>query len=474
MKYIKLLFLSLLMAAGYSVGNTTDTAQAATASGITKAPTSQVISYYNTENADTFVQVTNTSFSTAAVIHIQILDEDCDELNFFDDLTKADTTTYHINSIVGSGTRGMVIINVTAAVNDLVPIEFPFLIGSAWVNESGVGRHFNSIGRNLTGGGAVATYNLIQPQNINASFHHFDGLESEFISLAWADEYNGGLGYEALSGSAVTTGVPVGLFIIDAAEGKDSCGDFAVECISELGVTAGLSSFLGIEGIVDAGFVCDKSVEIDGLVELIDLDSVDNYVALIGMGDGGGNGGLDYAVSVTTDVVLAPVPVCGDDENATPGACFVGADSICVGNPLCGGLGESPLGQNTCNDGDDNDGDGVADCLDIKCDTIVVFNPDTFDPDNPGDGIAVCEFGTELNCADSFDNDGDGLIDCLDTADCPEGIDACPAPGTGGGGSSGCSVATATTGLGSMANALVLLIPAFGIGVRRIRRRLSK
>ena len=53
-----------------------------------------------------------------------------------------------------------------------------------------------------------------------------------------------------------------------------------------------------------------------------------------------------------------------------------------------------------CGNGIDDDGDGLADCMDSDC-----------------DGSDGCEFGSESSCQDGIDNDGDGLADCMDS-DC--------------------------------------------------------
>lgn len=56
-----------------------------------------------------------------------------------------------------------------------------------------------------------------------------------------------------------------------------------------------------------------------------------------------------------------------------------------------------------CDDGIENDGDGVADCADTDCDGA-----------NVGPGGAPCEAGAEMSCFDGFDNDADGFADCED------------------------------------------------------------
>lgn len=52
-----------------------------------------------------------------------------------------------------------------------------------------------------------------------------------------------------------------------------------------------------------------------------------------------------------------------------------------------------------CDDGADNDNDGLTDCADL------------FDCD----GVSYCEAEEQRAlCADGFDNDGDGAVDCED------------------------------------------------------------
>lgn len=60
-----------------------------------------------------------------------------------------------------------------------------------------------------------------------------------------------------------------------------------------------------------------------------------------------------------------------------------------------------------CNDGLDNDSDGLIDCAD----------PDCADLPGPGGGICGPESGP-IRCQDGFDNDGDGATDCADQTTC--------------------------------------------------------
>ena len=54
----------------------------------------------------------------------------------------------------------------------------------------------------------------------------------------------------------------------------------------------------------------------------------------------------------------------------------------------------------------DDDGDGLANCLDVDCNGSPGY--DSFN------NLGFCQFGAETSCSDSMDNDGDGDIDCQD------------------------------------------------------------
>ncbi len=109
------------------------------------------------------------------------------------------------------------------------------------------------------------------------------------------------------------------------------------------------------------------------------------------------------------------------------------ADSDCLDDPACEGIGETE-----CDDAIDNDGDGLTDCDDPDCMDDPACTGETEDcgdaTDNDGDGLVDCDDpdcadnpacpGEEQICDDGVDNDADGDVDCAD-ADC-EGDPACP------------------------------------------------
>ena len=139
--------------------------------------------------------------------------------------------------------------------------------------------------------------------------------------------------------------------------------------------------------------------------------------------------------TLTMNFYALGAEICDDGaDNDADGLidCF---DPDCVGIPPCG----AEAGQ--CDDGVDNDADGTTDCFDVDCiGDPICFEGDnatcTDGVDNDADGATDCAdldcsgiglCGPEV-CDDGFDNDGDGLVDCFDVADC-QGTPACPTSG---------------------------------------------
>jgi hypothetical protein len=122
--------------------------------------------------------------------------------------------------------------------------------------------------------------------------------------------------------------------------------------------------------------------------------------------------------------------------------CDDGLDNDCDGlidgvDPDCAGCTPTEPTEVTCNDGLDNDCDGLVDVDDPDCQMECSAYPDkgtcNADPDcqwqgSPKNGscgdACVATEPTELACSDGLDNDCDGNVDCADsdctgTPDCP-------------------------------------------------------
>lgn len=90
----------------------------------------------------------------------------------------------------------------------------------------------------------------------------------------------------------------------------------------------------------------------------------------------------------------------------------------------------APPAVEDCSDGEDNDGDGLRDCLDPDCDCVEEDCADGQDNDLDGASDCAdpdCEALCVEDCADGIDNDQDGRTDCADR-DCaglPECIEDC-------------------------------------------------
>jgi hypothetical protein len=120
--------------------------------------------------------------------------------------------------------------------------------------------------------------------------------------------------------------------------------------------------------------------------------------------------------------------VCYDFSPMMTGATCVGdctADAQCASNRCDVASGACTQGE-ICNNGVDDDGDGLVDCADPDCagapacpppmcgDGVVTF-PETCDPP---DGVSCGPSCTLLNeigrCTNGVDDDNDGLVDCAD------------------------------------------------------------
>lgn len=174
--------------------------------------------------------------------------------------------------------------------------------------------------------------------------------------------------------------------------------------------------------------------------------------------------GLDYEVAyLTSDIINAAInieqidsdgdgytnieelnagtwPGFAEDSPSSSMCTDNDADGYAIEGGVCGPvdcndsdpnipLYESPS-NGVCNDGKDNDCDGIVDCLDsscagdVSCLTCTDNDNDGYSIEGGGCGAVDCNDndlavspGAVENCSDNIDNDCDGLHDCSD-ADC--------------------------------------------------------
>lgn len=103
---------------------------------------------------------------------------------------------------------------------------------------------------------------------------------------------------------------------------------------------------------------------------------------------------------------------CADSDCLGESCSAAAPTQTCDATLSCSCFGSAtPPAETTCDDGVDNDCDGVIDCADSSCDTL-----------SCGTGCVCANSAQkEIACGDFVDNDGDAQTDCADATDCPAG-----------------------------------------------------
>jgi len=222
--------------------------------------------------------------------------------------------------------------------------------------------------------------------------------------------------------------------IDDDQDGLVDCDDPDCVNAAACGATCG-------NGVVEAGEECDdgNGTPGDGCAADCTLETVTPETNCTDRVDNDGDGLVDCADPDCANVafcmcgngVVDPGEAC-DDGNNTDGD---GCSSSCQ---------VEASSETQCDDGIDNDGDGLVDCADSDCqnDPVcgvcgngIVEAGEQCDDGNVtiGDGCddrCMLEVSPEI-CNDGIDNDLDGLVDCADT-DCASDP-ACGSPMCGNG-----------------------------------------
>lgn len=257
-------------------------AQIIEATGKPTEASSQLIYYYNQEDGDSTIQVTNTNDTTSVWIHVQIFrsfDPDegddnvlpviCDERNFVDLLTPNDTHVYDLEndnfvknmgedgvtqgettSIIDiSDTVGFIVITPVVSEADLTAISFQHMTGISSDDDAGESFILNAMGRDavdfatgetLADGtpldGVTNGFVNLQPGELLIEFGVDDNVgnpEADIVGIAFLDQYGppGLLGYQVIPGLTTWTS-----FIFDFKEDPTSCGVVNIGCFAMFGL----------------------------------------------------------------------------------------------------------------------------------------------------------------------------------------------------------------------------------------------
>lgn len=277
----------------------------------TDTGSNQLVYYYDLRNRESYVQVSNTSTSTAN-IHVQIFRNDfanCQDLNFYDTLTPSDTHIYNMSNIVGNGipvnavlnddSNGLVVITLVEGTTNGTPaLSDPILIGNfRIVDDSGYEYRTNAAGVFDTDDMDVVnsddsddrghpryTFNYNQIGGNN--FADIIGFEVEDVGSGFPRVFLGDLEV-----------IP---FVYNDAENPTSCDDFVFECGDFDLVGDHLN--VGINDIFPSSngdfTLCQGNQDVNGFVELFlddELGEEDDefHGGFVGLNNGNGTGSMD-------------------------------------------------------------------------------------------------------------------------------------------------------------------------------------
>lgn len=274
----------------------------------TDSGSSQLVSYYDLRNRESYVQVSNTDV-VPANIHVQIFRNDfanCQDLNFYDTLTASDTHIYDMSNIVGNtgpvnavldeNSHGVVVITLVDGVtNGSMSLPDPILIGNfRIVDDSGYEYRTNSAGFAFLESENDRTASVRYTLN----FNQLGGNnQADIIGIEIDDA---GPGFSRVDVDDVDV-IP---FIFNDAENPTSCDEFEFDCgVTEdefaLGVDTDTLN-VGINDIFPSTngelTLCDGNQDVSGFVELITDELGDDdeiIVGYVGLNNGNGTGSMD-------------------------------------------------------------------------------------------------------------------------------------------------------------------------------------
>ena len=270
----------------------------------------QVSAYYDLRDRETFIQITN--FSTLPrTIHVQIFqhDRNCDELNFFDDLTSNDTVVYNLDNIIkndgseapinlADDSYGYIVISDTAIDGPATSVSS--LIGNFRIIDN-TGYEYRSNMVSTTNDNIDPTIGAltgveIDTGNLIANFNTIDGAN-------WADVV--GYAYEGEFTSSVTNideGFSFDIFVFDMDEEPLSCDrrNFACGNAMNYGINEDYINSRDGALLCPGGGLANPQGGFISFENPANLDNPDNndftdmFVGFIGINNGNGTGSLDH------------------------------------------------------------------------------------------------------------------------------------------------------------------------------------
>ncbi|MCH8030145.1 MAG: hypothetical protein IH874_09495 [Candidatus Dadabacteria bacterium] len=422
--------------------------------GKTEEQSSQLILWYDNDTIDndsfSVIQVTNASIDTPVNVHVQIFASFqtgttgdpltaviCAETDFNDFYTPNDTHEYDMNDITRNDplnetdvtdtlgdTKGFVVITPIDGPAQRNAIAHQHMFGNSFVFNALEGVVINSMGRdavsfstgNVVADGTVLDgssngYVLIQPEILKFNFQNELGIdEADVISIAFRDNYAGVFGYVAEPADAVWTPL-----IFDEDENPISCSAIVQNCFFDIGLNEEIDQ---ANRLLNEQLLCPGNNTGVGWVKIAvsGLEGSENELGIISLSDDTDEGYAVWMHAEGPTTPITPLPECTVDADCLAGeVCEAGN---CVAAPEC-----------TVD----------ADCAEGE----------------------VCEAG-------------DCVVppECTVDTDCAAGqvcaLELCIADPGGGG---GCAIASTATAGTAAANALVVLIPLLGIGLRSMLRR---
>jgi len=273
----------------------------------------QLAGFFDLRDRESFVQITNID-SDVATIHIQIFDvsNNCNENNFFDTYTGADTHVYNVRDILtnNGSPSGVVLPNDSYGIFVVVSSNLPStLIGNLRVLDDNVYEYRS----NLAGIGVEAEFTP-SPYVYTFNFNTESGVTlSDIIGIRFNEDNEGVPELELDASNILDAWISWDVDIFNENEVAFSCRNVIFACtdqnnplLEELLEESGDASVASFEYGINNSIPHSKGGELlcpgntisEGFVRLNFLDfrpeGTDNFILYVGLNNGNGRGSLDH------------------------------------------------------------------------------------------------------------------------------------------------------------------------------------